>query len=252
MGDFAKAALMRPGYAILPSIIPFYFLVAIPVAFLAYFAGRQILRSHPGYFHFAATLNVVFSLIMTAIYVRGGEVSLEDRHFRQIGLVLAVGIVHAVLGWRRPFALGAAGLALGLIAYGGGTFVAKLGRHLDSAKSEQGFRHMVLSRPALDFIRTKLNAPIDGSSLVVIPSAEIGLEIRGRRIVEIPADFRAHDDLQRRYSYRGRVDNLGVLIQTKNVANGKAALVLAAFKDYPLDGWTMTPLGDFTYFSQGR
>lgn len=252
VGDLAKAGLMHPQHGVLQTTVPFYLLAAIPVAVLAYFVGRQISKSHPDYFQFAAILTVVFSLIMTAVFVRGGEVSLEDRHFRQIGLVLAIGVVHAALSWRRPFALGAAGLALVLAAYGGVTFVVKLKRHLASAKSDQGFRHMVLSRSALDFIQTHLNKPFSGSSLVVIPSAEIGLEFHNRRTVEIPADFRTKEDLRYRYSYHGRVDNLGVLLQTKMIENGKAALVLAAFKDYPANGWTVTPLGDFTYFSQGR
>ncbi len=251
-GDFATAALMRPGHGILRNIVPFYLVAAIPVAFLAYFVGRQISRSHPDYFRFAATLTVVFSLIMTAIYVRGGEVSLEDRHFRQIGLVLAIGVVHAVLNWRRPFVLAAACVALVLVAYGGASYVTKLQRNIDSAKGEEGIRHKVISRAALDFIRTTLNKPVDGTSLLVIPSAEVGLEVHNRRIVEIPFEFRAEDDIRQRYSYRGRVDSLGVLIQTKFVSTGYAATVLAAFKDYPADGWTVTPLGDFTYFSQDR
>ncbi len=252
VGDLAKAGLLHPQHGVLQTTAPFYLLAAIPVAVLAYFVGRQISRSHPDYFRFAATLTIVFSLIMTAVFVRGGEVSLEDRHFRQIGLVLAIGVVHAALNWQRPFALGAAGLALVLAAYGGVTFVVKLQRHLASARSDQGFRHMVLSRSALDFIRTHLDKPFNGSSLVVLPSAEIGLEFRNRRTVEIPADFRTNDDLRHRYSYHGRVDDLGVLLQSRMIENGKAALVLAAFKDYPADGWTVTPLGDFTYFSQGR
>jgi hypothetical protein len=251
LGDLAKAVLLRPGHGGPLTVAIFYLVTALPIALLAYFVGRQISRSHPDYFRFAATLTVVFSLIMIAVFVRGGEVTLEDRHFRQIGLVLAIGLVHAALSWRRPFALAAAGLALASVAYGSIAYAAKLRRHIASAESDQGFRHMVLSSAALEFIRTKLSTPVDGTSLVVVPSAEIALEFRNRRTVEIPADFRTEDDL-RRYSYRGRVDNLGVLLPTKMIDNGKAALVLAAFKDYPADGWTATPLGDFTYFSQGR
>lgn len=252
IGDFATATLMHPKYGVMPTNIPFYLTVAIPVAILAYFVGRQISRSHPDYFNFAATLTVVFSLIMVTVFVRGGEVSLEDRHFRQIGLVLAIGVVHAVLGWRRPFMLAAGGLALVLCAYSATTYVVKLQRHIANAKSSLGFRHMVLSPQALDFIEKKLNTSANGTSLIVVPSAEVGLEFSNRRIVEIPARFRSHDDLRTRYSYRGRVDSLGVLVQTEDVENGKAALVLEAFKDYPLNGWTVTPLGNVTYYSQGR
>ncbi|MFI5000468.1 MAG: hypothetical protein ACHQK9_11375 [Reyranellales bacterium] len=252
IGDFAAATLKRPGHELLQSLVPFYFFAAIPVGFLAYFVSRQIARSHPAYFQFAATLTVVFWLIMTAVYVRGGEVSLEDRHFRQIGMMLAIGVVHAILSWRRLYALAAAGVALVLSAYGGASYAYKLRTNVHSAKGDMGFRHMVLSQPALDFIRTKLNTPVSGSSLVVIPSAEIALEFRTRRTVEIPADFRESNDLRDYFVYHGHVDSLGVLLQTRMIDNGKAAIILAAFKDYPADGWTKTPLGNFTYFYQGR
>jgi len=254
IGDLMTATLMHPKYGtgIITTRAPFYLVLAIPVGLLAFFVGRQISRSHPAYFQFAAALTVIFALIMTAVFLRGGEVSLEDRHFRQIGLVLAIGVVHAVLGWRLPFKLAASGLALVLVAYGATTFVVKLQRHLTSGKSTQGFRHMVVSQQAMDFIRKNLTTPPNGTSLLVVPAAEIGLEFPGRRIVEIPANFRTHDDLRTRYSYRGRVDRLGVLVQTEDIESGKAELVLAAFKDYPLNGWTVTPLGNITYYSQGR
>ncbi|MGQ0583898.1 MAG: hypothetical protein ACT4O6_18325 [Reyranella sp.] len=254
IGDFATATLMHHKYGVgfIKTTSPFYLALAIPVAVLAYVAGRQISRSHPDYFRFASALTVVFALIMTAVFVRGGEVSLEDRHFRQIGLVLAIGVVHAVLAWRPPFKLAAGGLALVLLAYGATTFVVKLQRHIASGKSSQGFRHMVVSQQAIDFIQKNLTTTPAGTSLLVVPSAEVGLEFPGRRMVEIPASFRSPDDLRTRYSFRGRVDSLGVLIQTEDVDNGKAALVLAAFKDYPLNGWIVTPLGNITYYSQGR
>lgn len=254
IGDLMAATLMHPQYGtgIITTRGPFYLVLAIPVAFLAFFVGRQISRSHPAYFQFAAALTIIFALIMTAVFMRGGEVSLEDRHFRQIGLVLAIGVVHAVLGWRLPFKLAAGGLALILLAYGATTFVVKLQRHIASGKSTQGFRHMVVSPQAVDFIRKNLAVPPNGTSLLVVPSAEVGLEFPRRRILEIPAGFRSPDELRTRYAYRGRVDTLGVLVQTEDVANGKAALVLAAFKDYPLNGWTVTPLGNITYYSQGR
>jgi hypothetical protein len=254
IGDLMTATLMHPQYGvgIITTRSPFYLALAIPVAFLAYSVGRQISRSHPDYFWFAAALTVIFALIMTAVFVRGGEVSLEDRHFRQIGMVLAIGVVHAVLGWRPSFKLAAGGLTLVILAYGTTTFVAKLQRHIASGKSSQGFRHMVVSQQAMDFIQKNLTVPPNGTSLLVVPSAEIGLEFPGRRTFEIPASFRSADELRTRYSFRGRVDSLGVLIQTEDVDNGKAALVLAAFKDYPLNGWTVTPLGNITYYSQGR
>lgn len=251
-GDFAAALLKRPGYEILETLTPFYLAAAIPVAVVAWLAGRRLMLSHPDYARFAAILTAIFFLIMTAVHVRGGEVSVEDRHSRQIGLVLAIGVVHVVMQWPRPLRFAAAGLALVLMVYGGLSFVDKLRRNMASAKSDLGFRHMVLSQQALDFIRAELDTPVKGSALVVIPSAEVALEFKNRRTLEIPANFLPPEWIPRRFVLRGHVDHLGVLIQTKLVESGTAAQVLAAFRDYPADKWIRTPLGDNTYFSQDR
>jgi hypothetical protein len=251
-GDFAAAALMRPGHVLIESRVAHYFAMALPVGFLIYVVGRQLAGSHPEYLRFAAILTVVYWLIMSLLYVKGDEVSLEDRHFRQIGLVLAIGVVHAALQWRPAFKWAAAAVASLLIAYGGTSWLQKLHRNAQSAKGDGGIRHMVLSPRALAFIRDTLNQPVSGSTLVLVSSAEIALEFRTRRTVEVPADFRAPEDLKTRYVFHGRVDHLGVLLQNKLVEEGKAALVLAEFKDYPVGGWHKTSLGDFTYYWQDR
>lgn len=251
-GDFAAATLMRPGHVLIRTLIPFYFAMALPVGFLIYVVRRQLARTHPDYLRFAAILTVIYWLIMSILYVRGGEVSLEDRQFRQVGMVLAIGVVHAALQWRLPFRLAVAAVASVLIAYGGASWFQKLQRNTQSARGEGGIRHMVLSPSALAFVRGTLDQPLNGSSLVVISSGEIALEFHTRRTVEIPADFREPADLAKRYVFKGRVDHLGVLLQNKLVDEGKAAIVLAEFKDYPVDGWKKVSLGDFTYYSQDR
>ena len=38
----------------------------------------------------------------------------------------------------------------------------------------------------------------------------------------------------------------------ENLANGKADAILRSFVDYPIDGWTMVPLGDLVCFYQVR
>ena len=251
-GDFAAAVLSRPGYVLIDNIIPFYFAAAVPVAILAWAAARTLAQTYPDYLRFAAVLTLVFSGGMVLIYIKGGEVSLEDRQFRQVGFVLAIGMVHAILQWRRPIRVAAMAGAAVLVAYGLASFAVKTRTNIASAQGNGGIRHMVLSPTALAFIRSDLDKPRPGNSLLVVQSAEIGLELPGQRVLEIPLAFRTAEELARRYVHRGKVDHLGVLVETRLVDSGQAAILLAGFKDYPMDRWKKTQLGTFTYYSQDR
>lgn len=252
LGDFATAVGARPGHVLFTTTVQTYFVLALPVLAIAFAAARSVSRSHPDYFRFAAALTLIFWLVMAAIFIRGGEVSLEDRHFRQVGMVLAIGVVHAAMQWRRPLMLGAAAFALMLSFYGVASWAFKLRTNVMSAKGDEGFRHMLLTQPELDFIRSRIDTAARGTSLVVVPSAEIQLEFHNRRTFEVAADFMTDEGVKERVRYHGRVDHVGVLMMNKLVANGRAALVLAGFEDYPKDGWKRSEAGDYTYYFQDR
>lgn len=251
LGDLAGYILLRPGREILQSFEPFYFVAALPALALAAFAGRQLWRTHNDYLRFAAAVLALYTALMTAIWVGGSDVSVEDRHFRPIGVILAVGIVHAVLHARRMLVVAAVIAVLPVVMYGVSSYFVRINHSIAQAKGDSGIRHQILSKSALAFIQTDLNRQTGGNSVVLVPSPEIALELRGHRVISSQIDFGEKDELAQRI-YRGRVDRLGVLVQTRLVDNGKAAIVLAAFKDYPKEGWAVKSLGDYTYFSQGR
>jgi hypothetical protein len=254
LGDFAVAVAARPGHVLIAvdGTYQIYLALAIPVLLVAYVVTKQAARSRPDYVRFAALLAVVYCIGMAMIYLRGSEISLEDRHFRQVGMVLAIGVVHAVMQWRRPSMLAAVAFALVLSAYGVGSWAYKLHTNMISAKGDEGFRHMFLKQDELDFIHAKIDTPVKGSSLVVVQAAEMQLEFHHRRTFEIPAPYIPLDVIPRRIRYHGQVDHIGVLMKNVMVRDGKADAILAGFKDYALDRWNRRQVGDFTYFSQDR
>ena len=102
----------------------------------------------------------------------------------------------------------------------------------------------------LDFIRKiDVSGPDARRTLIFMPSPELILEVKNARSWSNHADFESIDDLRKQIR-RGRVDRLYVIVQRKLLDNGKADAILRSFVDYPIDGWTRIPLGDFVCFYQ--
>jgi hypothetical protein len=117
---------------------------------------------------------------------------------------------------------------------------------------DRGFRQMNATAEAIAFIRTiDLAGPDARKTLIFLPSPEIALEVRNARNWSNLADFDSLEDLKAQ-AYRGRIDRLYVFVQRKLLGNGKADAILRSFVDYPIDGWTMVPLGDMVCFYQVR
>ncbi len=95
IGNFATATLMHPKYGSLGTTSPFYLVLAIPVAFFVYFAGRQIARSHPNYFQLTATLTVICALAVGLALAGGGDSA--SRHVLLGGTAIAAAAVVALL-----------------------------------------------------------------------------------------------------------------------------------------------------------
>ncbi|MDP3243392.1 MAG: hypothetical protein Q8M69_23440, partial [Reyranella sp.] len=181
------------------------------------------------------------------------SISFDERHFRIPSLLLFVGVVQAFTASRswllRISFVAVAGLAC---LYGVTSFVTRTVANSHYAIGDRGFRHMNASAEAVAFIRSiDLAGPDAKKTLIFLPSPEIALEVRNARNWSNQADFDTLEMLKSQV-YRGRVDRLYVLVQKRLLANGKADAILRSFVDYPIDRWTMVPLGDLVCFYQVR
>ncbi|MBX9945913.1 MAG: hypothetical protein K2Y40_17675 [Reyranella sp.] len=253
LGDLGSYLFLNPRRPVLTSVDAIYYALLPAALLFLVLPCWQLRRSHGEYLRFTTIIAAATTVVIVGILVRGGSVSLEERHFRVVSQLLLVGVVHTFLevpgrSLRLLF------LAVATVAslYGVASFAVRTEANLHHPLGIRGFRQSGTTAEVLEFIR-KIDAVTPGAEapLVLVPSPEIGLEFRHARVLSNHADFEPIDEL-RRQVYRGRVDRLYVLVQKRLLSDGKADAILRSFVDYPMDGWKMVPLGDFVCFYQVR
>jgi hypothetical protein len=251
--DLSNYLFLNPGREVLQSgdaIAYAYF----PLALVTYTITWMRLRHAYGeYLRFTYSISAAILGFLLLMWSTGASINLEERHFRIPSLLLFVGVLQAFTtsrSWllRTSFVV-VAGLAC---VYGVTSFVARTAANSHYPMGDRGFRQINASAEAIAFIRTiDLAGPDARKTLVFLPSPEIALEVRNARSWSNHADFEPLEALKSRV-YRGRVDRLYVFVQKRLVSNGKADAILRSFVDYPIDSWTMVPLGDLVCFYQVR
>ncbi len=250
--DLVHFVFLHPARPLLKSATPIY-LAMIPLALATFWLMARRLRTEYGsYLRFTALVCVMFAAVMVVMWLHGAEIELEERHFRVPALILLVGIVHAfvsVRAWpvRWAFALIA---TLGIL-YGLASFTNHAAAALRHPLGIRGFRHDVVSRSVLDFVHAVDRDASGGEPLPVllVPTPELGLEIRHARFIYTHADFEKPERIRQRV-WHGRVPKLFVILQTRMMSNGKAELILRSFADIPAGQWRMVPIdGEFVVFT---
>jgi hypothetical protein len=250
IGDLASYVFMNPSREVLQGLDVFYYALFPVTSALFVLLFRRLMKEYADYLRFILITAVAFILAMTSIYVRGGAVSLEERHFRPVALLILVGMIHVFLNFPSWRARAVFASIMGTVAiYGITSYAVHTAADLRRPLGGRGFRHGIATQAALDFIKTIDIAASDGSRpLLLVTSPEIGLEPRNARIISNHADFQSADEL--RGEVHGRVFRIYILVQTRLIANGKADIILRSFVDYPVDGWEKISLGDFSCFVQ--
>ncbi|WP_170303170.1 hypothetical protein [Reyranella soli] len=251
LGDLANYIFLNPARPILRSVETIFY-VFLPFSLATFgFIYLSLRKDHGEYlrfaFLFAATMVVFLTLNLSA----GMSITLDERHLRIASLLLLVGGVHAVLECRSRILQGVfAAIAALSMVYGLSSFVQRMQHNLQDPLGARGVRVANATPQLLDFIRKiDVSGPDARRTLIFMPSPELILEVKNARSWSNHADFESIDDLRKQIR-RGRVDRLYVIVQRKLLDNGKADAILRSFVDYPIDGWTRIPLGDFVCFYQ--
>lgn len=253
VGELLSNLLMHPSRPVLSSLLVVQ-LVLLPFSIiLLLMFWRHLHQTHRDYVWFVLLTTAGYFAVMMVIYVRGGAVSIEERHFRFLSLLVLIGFVHFVITSRSGLLKWSGMAAFALMSvYGVSSLVMNARLQAAQPLSVRGFRHAIAPEPALRFLAEVDRAAASGGrTVVVIPSPEIGLELRQVRLITRHADFEALADL-RRHEFRGRVDRIVVLVQERLKHDGKADAILGWFRDYPREAWHERDLGTFVAFEQGR
>lgn len=251
--DLGNYLFLNPGRQVLKSIDAMAY-AFLPLA-VAIFAVTWVRLRHGygEYLRFTYSVSAAILAFFLVTWMAGKSVSFDERHFRVPSLLLFIGVVQAFTTSRSWLLRLSFAAVVGLAClYGVTSFVTRSLANSHYPMGDRGFRQMSASAEAVAFIRTiDLAGPDSKKTLIFLPSPEIALEVRNARSWANQADFESLDELKAQV-HRGRVDRLYVFVQKRLLDNGKADAILRSFVDYPIDGWTMVPLGDLVCFYQVR
>lgn len=248
-GEMANFILLHPGRAIFSSSLVVGYILALPAAVTLYLVWRQLRRTYPDYLVFAGLTTLAYGAVFLFLWAHGATIGQEERYFRPLSLLLLVGAVQAFLTVpSKLLRLCGALLALVGALYGLAAHARHVVVNLGHPLGVRDFRHSTANDAVIKFIRTiDVPSPDRGSTLIFVPSPEIGLEVRNVRVMANHADFWSIEDM-RNQKFRGRVPRLYIIVQQKLVGEGKAKAMMASFVDYKPDEWKEKPLDGFVCF----
>jgi hypothetical protein len=187
--------------------------------------------------------------LLTALYLRGATINLEDRHLRLLATLLLLAAANIAADttkrWRRTtqvilvlsvcYACGAAVLRGSALA------------HLNN-RGRAGFCQQQLTPSAVEEL-ARLDASVpDRSALICVPSPEIALELTHQR------RFATDDIVQslaavRQHRWLGRVPLLVVTVSDAMESDGRGAAIRSAFSDYDPAEWHGTQIGGWWFWT---
>ena len=249
-GSLVQYVFFFPGRALLETATPINVALVVPALATLAFLWLRLRRDYADYLRFALIVAGLVTGFLLLLLVIGSPIGADERHFRPVALLLTVGVVEAFVGSRSLLARGIfAGLFAVSAAYGLGSRLQHVRTNLNDPLGTRGVRMHALTPPVRDFLRTIDRPDADGERpLIVVPAPEVALEIRHARILTTDADFQTPQQLAAEVR-RGRVRRLYVLLPRALERNGKAAVILKSFADYPADAWKRTELGDTVVFA---
>lgn len=201
-----------------------------------------------------AAFSLTYTLAFVALCVVHGEAMLAPRHFRPVSLLLIPGAVGLLQSWPRRWprrAIFAAGILLCLYE-GGVCWRLYRMRGARLALGQDGLSHNGYGRKVPQYEESGLamihaldKSLPPGNNLFYITDPALSLEITRSRILMMEP----YGGLLKR-KFRGKVDNLVVLLPVKYIENGTAHVALDCFIDMP-QKWETLRTPSLVAFYQG-
>ena len=195
----------------------------------------------------------VCALAMSAIFLHGGDVSLEERHLRAAGMLIFVCVLAVADRLPRNSVTRLAVGALcgfmsfyGCFAFAHRAWSTKQGEIDHYSRTHQAS----VDESTIEFARAAF-AREGRDALFVLPSPDVACAFSpSARILSNHIKFESDATILAR-TYRGRVrGRLYVIMPTRIAQSVKGTLLLKEFIDYPLDAWEKHSFGSSTVFVQ--
>jgi hypothetical protein len=230
---------------------------ALPIAiFLAtltiYWRPRTDLQFE--FTRFSVLFYAVTALAFVFLWVHGAAISVEERHFREVGISLFVccyirAIDGIIPSWTRTLFFVFCGCMslYGIVSFSNRAWAAADGHSLDGVSRTN---QPIIDRTAIEFLRDAYTRETR-RAVFVLPSPDIGVTLPlGARIIAVHLDFEPEAKIAGLH-YGGRAaGHVYVLMQNAIADSGKGKALLAAFSSYPTDGWERKTFGWSSIFIQ--
>jgi hypothetical protein len=225
---------------------------ALLVAGLVLFWRRQT-TSEKKFRLFSLWFYALVAAVFILLFIRGGAISLEERHFRSAGTLLFVCALMSSLAAETPrwtrglFLILCTLMALyGLGSFSYHEFTTAMGQSLDRTSWTN---QRIFDAAAIDFTR-EVYAREGRDALFVLPSYQIAVTLpTDARIIVIDLNYEAESTIAGRYA--GRVPGHVFVLMPNGISDtSKGRALLSAFRDYTADAWERKTFAEMSVFFQ--
>ncbi len=221
--------------------------VLFVTGFTALFIYWRALCSSQSLFRLAGTISLVAVLLLAGLWLRGANISLEDRHLRPAGVLLLAAGAQLAGGVQPRWIMFSARVVLVLaVGFGLGAFAQRVDNirqqalRLPNGISLTGLDSAMLAR------MEQLDSP-DAGRLVYLPQPEMALLMSRARL--LPTDAVIHDRAWLAIDTRhGRVAELILVLPAGFAHDGRADTIRGSFVDYTDDEWQRTRVGAWDFW----
>lgn len=252
LGDLLSRVFSNPSRMLLHNLADSYLLLVM-VSLLTlwlFYSVRKLTLSHYqiALFCFFA----VYFVTMAGLFIKGSIVSVEDRHFRPVGLLLLPGILTTLANTKTQW-LKLSGIAFVALCciYGVFSYTVRWRQNQQWPHGRSGISLGTISPASLEILHSLDDTLPAKSAIFYVTSPEIALEVKRQRAISSHADFESIEELRDR-RYYGKVDNLIVILPRKLVHEGKAQAILESFRDYGITTWEKEELDQSVIYSQHK
>jgi hypothetical protein len=193
------------------------------------------------------TIILLYAIAVAAMYLRGADISFEERHFRYAGILFFLLILTALDHSRVRFANGFACLVVIVLGlYGLKNSITGVYAQMRYYDPTTGISQDI-SPAVLQYLRSEITGHNFQRPVAVLSSPTAFISLPRFRILHPFGGW-----LEHRYGTKwvGRAEKIFVVLPEKLVLNGRAETVLRLLASYEFDKWKHTELDGMIIYTQ--
>ena len=190
---------------------------------------------------------LLYLITLAAMYLWGGSLSIEDRHFRYAGILFFLLLLTAIDQWRIPLVKGLAWMVVIVLGLYGlknsatGMYAQMRGTVYDDPMSRIS---QEISPTVLEYLRSEVARNHLERPIAMVPSLSPAISLPRFRIIYIIPYPKIIDR-----TWAGRTQKIFVVLP-EDLLNGIAETILRSFTDYEFHNWRQKNLDGMIIYTQ--